>query len=94
MIDHSLVTGFTMFIRRSFDMTCFGISTYHRHGPPLPAGHDSGELASAGEAAGQAVRPIDASGFNRVWVEGSGVGRVEVGKRDLTGLVGAGIRGK
>ena len=35
MIDHSLVTGFTMFIRRSFDMTCFGISTYHRHEPPL-----------------------------------------------------------
>ena len=49
---------------------------------------------SAGEAAGQAVRPIDASGFSRVWVEGSGVGRVGVGKRDLTGLVGAGIRGK
>ena len=35
MIDHSLVTGFTMLIRRSFDMTCFGISTYHRHEPPL-----------------------------------------------------------
>ena len=36
MIDHSLVTGFTMFIRRSlFDMACFGISTYHRHEPPL-----------------------------------------------------------
>ena len=60
----------------------------------LAAAHDSGELVSAGEAAGQAVRPIDASGFSRVWVEGSGVGRVEVGKRDLTGLVGAGIRGK
>ena len=36
MIGHSLVTGFTMFIRRSFDMTYFGISTYHRHEPPLP----------------------------------------------------------
>ena len=39
MIDHSLVTGFTMFIRRSFDMTCFGISTYHRHEPPLVSRH-------------------------------------------------------
>jgi hypothetical protein len=39
MIDHSLVTGFTMFIRRSFDMTCFGISTYHRHEPPLFRSH-------------------------------------------------------
>ena len=35
MIDHSLVTGFTMLIRRSFDMACFGIFTYHRHEPPL-----------------------------------------------------------
>ena len=35
MIDHSLVTGFTMLIRRSFDMACFGISKCHRHEPPL-----------------------------------------------------------
>ena len=35
MIGHSLVTGFTMLIRHSFDMACFGISTYHRHEPPL-----------------------------------------------------------
>ena len=45
MIDHSLVTGFTMFIRRSFDMTCFGISTYHRHEPPLRAVLTSGRRA-------------------------------------------------
>ena len=48
MIDHSLVTGFTMLIRRSFDMTCFGISTYHRHEPPL-----TGKSAEGG---GQIVR--------------------------------------
>ena len=57
MIDHSLVTGFTMFIRRSFDMTCFGISTYHRHEPPLADEHDAVQFA-AGTDTPPPVRPF------------------------------------
>ena len=60
----------------------------------MVAVHGSGELVLAGEAAGRAVRPIDASEFSRVWLEGSGVGRVGVGSRDLAGFVGAGTREK
>ena len=60
----------------------------------LAAVHGSGALVSADGAAGQAVRPADASGFSRVWLEGSGVGRVGVGSRDLAGFVGAGTREK
>ena len=69
MIDHSLVTGFTMFIRRSFDMTCFGISTYHRHEPPLTAATTGSSVTTAptnaamtfDEASMAALRAIAAS---------------------------------
>ena len=57
MTDHSLVTGFTMFIRRSFDMTCFGISTYHRHEPPLQPTSTKTPLTAHGTQARAEVTP-------------------------------------